>query len=182
MGKTAGAPFDFQFCTYSATGALTDADSPPTGKVVRNAVDDSSPTVTVTHISTGEYKATGNYPTTYIPGDRVQVRINFAVSSVATSTYLHDGALDADLGVLFKVDGGQAITTTGCRLITILGGAAPVFTSYYASPTAAQEICFIGAAANKGVKRVILTQNSSGDITFAALPTVPLANDPLVVV
>jgi hypothetical protein len=94
MAKIPGDTFAFQFPTFSSTGALTDADSLPTGVQVHNGVDDGTNAVTITHISTGLYKATGTILGSYSSGDDFQVRINATLASVASAMVRDYGALD----------------------------------------------------------------------------------------
>lgn len=64
------------------TGAAADADSLPTGTLIRNS-SDTNITVTVTNKATGEYKAEFTIPITWSEGDEVQLRINATVVGVA---------------------------------------------------------------------------------------------------
>jgi len=182
MAKTPGAAFSFPFCVFSTTGALVNADSLPTGTVVRNGVDDGTPTVTITNVSTGRYKASGTIPNTYTPLDDVDIIVNYAVSSVVTAGIKSYGALDADLGVIFKVANSPAPTSTGFRIVTLAGGPAPAFANYFIDGSTPQEICWIGAAVNAGKKTAILVQNASGDVTCNELPNVPVGGELMVVV
>ncbi len=112
--KTPGSAFAVQFTVFSSTGALVDADSLPTGTVVHNGVDDGSPAVTITHISTGLYKATGTVPTTYIPGDEVQIRVNATVSGVTSAVELGNWTLDFPIFVA-----GSVTVATSATALTI---------------------------------------------------------------
>lgn len=63
------------------TGAATNADSLPTGTLVKNGTDDAA-SVTVTNIDAGRYKAAVTLPTLAI-GDIVELSIAATVNSVA---------------------------------------------------------------------------------------------------
>lgn len=97
MSKKPGDSFGFQFTVQGASGALTDADTSPTGTMVRNGVDDTGTgtTVTISHVSTGLYKATGTIPAGYVKGDDFQVRINATVAGVASGAPRDYGVLDS---------------------------------------------------------------------------------------
>ncbi len=82
MSLRPGDVFAFQFTTQDATGEATNADSTPTGTVVKNGTDDATPTVTVTNPSTGVYKASVTVPVGYAAGDVFQVRIAATVDIV----------------------------------------------------------------------------------------------------
>ena len=69
--------------TAPTTGALTNADSTPAGKLVQNGSDDTSVTVTVTNKSTGRYKASFTIPSTYQIGDDVDLVVTYAVGGVS---------------------------------------------------------------------------------------------------
>lgn len=95
MALKPGDAFAFQFVTTDDAGALTDADSLPTGTIVRNGTDDATPTVTVANVSTGVYRASGTLPGTYAAGDVVQVRLNATVGAVASGGTESLGVLDS---------------------------------------------------------------------------------------
>jgi len=89
-GDTVYAEFTTQ---VFSTGVATNADSPPVGTVNKNGTDDGAVTVTVTNIDTGRYKATFVVPTTYIPGDVLNLTIAATVSSVAGKACIWRGKL-----------------------------------------------------------------------------------------
>lgn len=128
-----------------STGSATNADSLPTGTVNKNGTDDGAVTVTVTNIDTGRYKASFTIPTTYIPGDVLNLTIAATVSSVAGKAAIWH----AKLGYGFVSSGtaaaGGASTITlqtalgadsrgvGCILAIVAGtgsGQAGVIASY----------------------------------------------------
>jgi hypothetical protein len=85
-----------EFCTTRVdTGALTNADSLPTGTLAHNGTDDGTVTVTVTNVGTGRYKATCVIPSGYSVGDKIQLFISATVNSVVggnivRTEYLYD--------------------------------------------------------------------------------------------
>jgi hypothetical protein len=95
--KVPGSAIALQLATFSSTGALTNADSLPTATMVRNGVDDDTPTLTVANVSTGLYKLTGTIPLTYTPNDDVQVRVNATVNSVAGASCIYLGSLSVGI-------------------------------------------------------------------------------------
>src|SRR5512142_3051102 len=64
------------------TGALTDADTTPTGTFSRNGTDDGTVTVTVSKVATGRYKASFAIPAGASAGDSVNLWIAATVNSV----------------------------------------------------------------------------------------------------
>lgn len=66
-----------------STGVLTDADSTPTGTLYVNGTSNAA-TVTVTHHSTGKYKAAVTLPTLAI-GDLAELEVAATVNSVSDS-------------------------------------------------------------------------------------------------
>src|SRR5690606_11686039 len=82
------------FHVHSASGALSDADSAPSAVVVRNGTADATPTVTITNVATGIYRASGTVPAGYAAGDLVQIRVTATVESESTSGLVALGVLD----------------------------------------------------------------------------------------
>lgn len=83
-----------QFTTQTpTTGAAANADSLPTGVLVKNG-DDTAETVTVTNVSTGVYKAAVTIPSSYAAGDEVQLRIAATVASVAGKAVVWGAEVD----------------------------------------------------------------------------------------
>lgn len=81
MAYKTGDVVIMDFCTQSATGAATDADSLPTGTLVINGTDNAA-TVTVTHKTTGNYKASVTLPT-ISEADTLTIRVAATVGGVA---------------------------------------------------------------------------------------------------
>src|SRR5690242_990598 len=77
-GQTLAVEFTLRSPT---TGAAADADSTPTGLLIRNGVA-TAVSVTITHTSTGIYKASAVVPANYAAGDIVQLRITATVESI----------------------------------------------------------------------------------------------------
>lgn len=67
----------------AATGALTNADSLPTGTVSKNGTDDGTVTVTVSNKATGRYNASFTVPVAYVAGDEVDLYIAATVATIA---------------------------------------------------------------------------------------------------
>lgn len=113
------------FNTFNAAGALTNADSLPTAVVVRNGVDDATPTVTVTNVSAGRYKATFTLPTTYAARDRIEIYVAFAMGAVSTGGTLPIGPLttDAEQGIVARgTVGVDAAANAGALTLSVTGG------------------------------------------------------------
>lgn len=87
---------------HPTTGTAADADSTPTGTLVRNGTD-TAVTVTIANKATGIYKATVAIPSSYVAGDMIQIRIAATVNSVADnfdvwSETLDDASISAGVG------------------------------------------------------------------------------------
>ena len=83
-----------QFTTQSpTTGALTSADSLPTGVLVQNGAD-TAEVVTVALVSTGVYSASVTIPVGYVAGDEVQIRVAATVATVAGAAVVWSAVLD----------------------------------------------------------------------------------------
>ena len=125
MSLRPGDAFAFEFQVTAADGALTDADSAPTGTVVRNGDDDATPTVTIANKATGRYKASGTVPSGYAAGDVVQVRLAATVGGVATGGVQPLGVLDSARVGEVSAQLAQQVADEG----TITTGAAAGATS-----------------------------------------------------
>jgi hypothetical protein len=97
MSVRSGQSITVDFTTHSSTGALTNADSTPSGTLVVNGTDDAA-AVTVTNKAAGTYKAAVTLPTLAV-GDVVQIRVNATVATVPDGDYIwcdtKDVVLDA---------------------------------------------------------------------------------------
>lgn len=83
-----------QFTTQNpTTGAAANADSLPTGVLVRNG-DDTAESVSVSNIATGVYKASVTLPADYAAGDEVQLRISATVAAVAGKAVIWSAEVD----------------------------------------------------------------------------------------
>ena len=80
--------------THPETSAAADADSLPTGTLVKNGTDDAT-TVTVTNKETGVYKAAVTIPGGFSAGDEVQIRIDATVNSVDGKGIIFTATLDS---------------------------------------------------------------------------------------
>ncbi len=94
MALRPGDSFAAEFHVHSASGALANADSAPTGTLIRNSVADATPTITVANTATGIYRVSGTVPAGYAAGDVVQVRITATVGGESTSGLVELGVLD----------------------------------------------------------------------------------------
>lgn len=68
--------------TNPATGALANADSLPTGTLIRNG-SDTAESVVVANKATGRYTATATIPASYAAGDIVEIYVAATVATVA---------------------------------------------------------------------------------------------------
>lgn len=91
---------------HPTTGAAADADSTPTGVLVRNG-DNTGETVTITNKSTGAYKAATAIPDDWAAGDVVQIRGNATVGGVTDNWIIWQSTLDS------------AAAGSGARTVTI---------------------------------------------------------------
>lgn len=107
------------FTTRSpTTGAAANADSTPTGTLVRNGTD-TAETVTVTNKATGIYKAAVTIPGGWEVGDVIQVRIAATVATVADNSTIFTSTLDS-------ADSGGALTGARSVTITVTDGTNPL--------------------------------------------------------
>lgn len=94
MALRPGDSFAAEFHVHNASGALANADSAPTGVLVRNSVADTGPSIAVATAATGIYRVSGTVPSGYASGDLVQVRITATVGGESTSGLVELGVLD----------------------------------------------------------------------------------------
>jgi hypothetical protein len=80
----AGEGYSKSFTVSSSTGAAVNADSTPTGSMLRNGAADGTVTVTITNPATGQYKAAATIPGGYAAGDVVELLIAATIGAVAT--------------------------------------------------------------------------------------------------
>ena len=114
------AAFTFQGFTNDATGTLANAGTLPTAVLTRNGTDDGAVTCTVTNISTGRYKVTGNVGAGYVAGDVCQVVFNATVGSIAGSDVIGEFVIDT----AFTSD-------LAATLVTVLANVAVVPTAVW---------------------------------------------------
>jgi len=88
----AGDTIAWQFVTKNASKALVDADSTPTGTLVKNGTD-TALSVAITKSTTGTYNAQFTIPDTYVEGDEVALRINATIGGVATGAIVWQESL-----------------------------------------------------------------------------------------
>ena len=111
--SAAGDTIYEQFTTHDAsTGALADADSTPTGTLVKNGTD-TAVTVIVTKKATGTYTAQFTIPSTYVAGDEVALRINATIGGTATGKVVWQESLAS--GAATAAEAGDYAT----ELVTI---------------------------------------------------------------
>lgn len=80
-----------------STGVIQNADSAPTATMEHNGADDGSVTLTVTNVTTGRYKVTGTIPSSgYASGDKIAVRVNATVNSLAGECFPLQTVLDGE--------------------------------------------------------------------------------------
>ena len=113
MSYRAGSPFYFEFCTSNpTTGAAADADATPTAVVNRNGVDDLAVTVTVTHIDTARYVASGTFPATYAADDVVNLHAVATVAGVTAKKPIANVVIGQKLFPTFQLTGKVKLGTT----------------------------------------------------------------------
>ena len=95
-----------QFLVFSPTGALVNADSLPTSKVVLNGADNAA-TVTVANVTTGEYTASVTLPS-LTAGDVVQIRVNATVAAITTAGIVWSDSCGLGKGVTIGAYVGNA--------------------------------------------------------------------------
>lgn len=82
----AGDAYTKSFTISNSTGAAANADSLPTGSILRNGAADGAVTVTITNPATGQYKAAATIPGGYAVDDVVELLIAATVGGVATKS------------------------------------------------------------------------------------------------
>ena len=135
------------FTTRKIGEGLTDGDSLPTGTVYKNGVA-TGITVTVTKISTGNYKASftataGAGADQFVIGDDWALHISATVDSVADAVSIAQGTFDTKrVGALQDLAAGAAMTLTAAyddaKTAAQAGDAMTLTASYDAAKTAAQ--------------------------------------------
>jgi hypothetical protein len=80
---SAGDVIYHQFTTKAINKALANADSLPTGTLIKNGTD-TAVTVAITNKGTGLYQAQFTIPATYAAGDEVALRIAALIGGVST--------------------------------------------------------------------------------------------------
>lgn len=79
--------FDFPFSLLSSAGALINADSTPTGTVRKNGATVAGASITITSLSTGEYRAIVLFASGdgWVIGDSWTFRVAYAIAGIAQS-------------------------------------------------------------------------------------------------
>jgi hypothetical protein len=123
MSYIPGGAYNGEFPTSSfTTGAATDADFLPTAVARRNGTDDPTFVLTVTHIETGVYGVSGVIPSTYQPGDLVQIRATATVGGVQGKGVVSDFPVVANPDpVAARVPANYAPGTLGYIIGQIIG-------------------------------------------------------------
>ena len=98
MSVTTGQSVTATFTVRNAIGALQDADSTPTGTLVKNGTDTAT-VVTVTNVATGRYKATFTCPT-LVDGDILELYIAATVDGVSDADVVWRDSRDANVTAL----------------------------------------------------------------------------------
>lgn len=156
-----------------STGVATNADSTPTGTVNRNGTDDGAVTVTVTNIDTGRYKAVFTIPTTYVPGDVLNLTIAATVSTIAGKVAIWNNKIGVGLISKGTATAGGSSTIT---LQTALGADSLAVGSLIVitSGTGAGQVRIISAYVNSTqvvtVNRAWVTNPDSTSV-YAILPS-----------
>lgn len=95
------------------TGSLEDADSTPTGTLVRNG-DDTATTVTVANVATGRYTATFTVPSSWTAGDDVSLFAEATVNGTDGGDYVWWDSLEA--ATTGASSGGEVVSATSSYL------------------------------------------------------------------
>lgn len=119
-------------------GALTDADSTPTGQLKTNGVDDVA-TITITNSATGKYRWQMTVPSDLAEGDNIEIEISATVNTVNTAGKVYAATIVS----YFPGDIYGAISTilnrlgswTGTGVNTILGAFQALFRSDVSAPS-----------------------------------------------
>jgi hypothetical protein len=97
MTVAAGEVVVKQFTVQTpSTGEATDADSLPTGKLVRNGAD-TAETVVIANVETGVYTATVTIPSGYAVGDDVEIRIQAVMATVTGKGIIWSDRVDVTI-------------------------------------------------------------------------------------
>ena len=147
-----GETYHGEFSTYNAAGALTAADSTPTGVLVVNGTD-SGVTVTITTPATGRYKVSVSLSGRSV-GDDCYVRYTAAVSSVTQQgqTPPFRVAFPAALA------GGILTAGTGTGQLSVAAGVGQADVAKVAGSTAS---AFDGTAQGGGSNFITLAASAS---------------------
>jgi hypothetical protein len=81
--------------TLNAAGGLQDADSLPTGELVRNGVIDGAVTVTVVDVGVGRYTLSFTIPTSYALGDTVELLMTATIDLTSSGAVVWTAALQS---------------------------------------------------------------------------------------
>lgn len=134
MSTRSGQSVTVEFVTSDATGAVTDADTTPSGVLVINGTDQSGTVafVTITHIDTGRYKSSVVLPSLSL-GDVSEIVISATVGGVSAKAVVwrdvkdliidSDGVVEADmvksLGTTVSLYDGT-VQTSGSNSTTVV--------------------------------------------------------------
>jgi hypothetical protein len=121
-----GGSYYVEFITSNpSTGAAVNADSTPVATANKNGTDDATFTLTVTNIDTGRYKAVGTIPTSYNPGDMVNVTVAATVGGIAAKAVIDKFGIDLPVVRIGKAQTGSTSTTI------ILDSGASAINNFY---------------------------------------------------
>jgi hypothetical protein len=96
------------------TGALANADSLPTGALIKNGDVDSGVSVTISNVSTGIYKFSCTVPSNYSEGDLVNIQISGTIGGISFA-----GTLPNQIIALDYTPGASTIWSYDRRTLTM---------------------------------------------------------------
>lgn len=106
----------FTISDPAADGALSNADSLPTGALLENGDDDEAVTVTVSNVSAGIYKWSCTVPSDYTAGTLLEIQITATLNTVAVGGVVWSDTVDTqylkNLAGANYIEGTQALDTT----------------------------------------------------------------------
>ncbi len=78
-----GERWHFELPTHNAAGAYADADALPTATIAREGVEDLAVPAVITHADTGLYHGYVDFPTNYLPGDSINLRVKALIGGTS---------------------------------------------------------------------------------------------------
>jgi hypothetical protein len=107
-------------------GELVNADSLPTGAMIRNSADDGAVTVNIVNVSTGVYTFSATVPGSYAAGDTIGIQINGALAGSAFAGIVQSDVVSGDYAASAAAvwsHSPRTVTQTGEQLYNVLEGS-----------------------------------------------------------